>query len=51
VRAGARDRQEHAVIAVVIAKPADLGQAESVAVEGDELVQALGVTSNAKLHG
>jgi hypothetical protein len=51
VRACARDREENAVIAVVIAEPADLGEAESIAVEGDDLVQALGVTSNAKLHG
>jgi hypothetical protein len=51
MRAGAREREEHAVIPVVIAEPADLGEAEAVAVEGDNLVQALGVTSNAKVHG
>jgi len=51
MRAGAREREEHAVIPVVIAEPADLGEAEAVAVEGDNLVQALGMTSNAKVHG
>jgi ribosomal protein S18 acetylase RimI-like enzyme len=50
VRSGARDGEEHAVIAVVIAKAADLGQPEAVAVERDQLVEAVGVAGNAQLH-
>ena len=47
MRAGARYLQEHAVIAVVVAKPADLGQAKPVAVEPDDRVQPVGVASDA----
>ena len=50
VRARARDREEHAVVAVVIAEAADLGQPEAVAVERDDLVQALGVPGDAQLR-
>ena len=41
VRAGARDHEKDAVVAVVIAEAADLGQPDAVAVERDDLLQAL----------
>jgi hypothetical protein len=50
VRAGARDIEERAVVAVVVAEPADLGQPEAVAVERDELGQPVGVPSDAQIH-
>ena len=50
VRAGARHREEHAVVAVVIAEAADLGQPDAVPVERDDLVEALGVPGHAQLH-
>ena len=50
VRIGSRHPQEHAVVAVVIAEVADLGQPETVAVERDDIVQALRVPGHAQLR-
>ena len=50
VGTGAGHLEEHAVIAVVIAEAADLGEPEAVAVERDDLVQAVGVPGDAHLH-
>ena len=50
VRTGARHREEHAVVAVVIAEAADLGQPEAVSVERDDLIQALGMPGDAQPH-
>ena len=50
VRAGARHREKHAVVAVVIAEATDLGQPDAVSVEPDDLVQSLGVPGNAQPH-
>jgi hypothetical protein len=50
VRAGARNIEERAVVAVVVAEPADPGQPEAVAVERDELGQPVGVPSDAQIH-
>src|SRR5689334_1493599 len=50
VGAGAGHLEEHPVVAVVVTEAADLDQPESVAVEADELVEALGVTGDAELH-
>lgn len=49
VRAGARHREKHAVVAVVIAEAADLGQPDAVSVEPEDLVQALGVPGDSQL--
>src|SRR5512133_4397618 len=50
VRVGARHGEKHAVVAVVIAEAADLGQPDAVPVEPDDLVQALRVPGDAQLH-
>ena len=50
VRAGARHREQYAVVAVVIAEAADLGEPDAVSVERDDLVQALGVPGHAQPH-
>ena len=50
MRIGSRHLQEHAVVAVVTAEAADLGQAEAVAVERDNLVRVLRVPGHAQLH-
>src|SRR5205807_10378295 len=50
MRASARDREKHAVVAVVPTEAADLGQPDAVAVELDDLFQALGVSRDAQLH-
>jgi hypothetical protein len=50
VRVGSRHREEHAVVAVVIAKAADLGRPKPVTIRRDDLVQALGVAGHAQLH-
>jgi hypothetical protein len=42
VRAGAGHREEHAVVAVVAAEAAELGQRDTVPVEPDDLLEALG---------
>lgn len=51
VSAGARHLEEHAGIPVVIVEAADLRQAQAVAVEADEVVQAVCVPGDAELHG
>ena len=48
--AGAGHLEEHAAVAVVILEATDLGQTKAVAVETDEVVEALGVASHAQLH-
>ncbi len=50
MRACPRHAQEDAVVAVVIAKAADLRQPEAVAIEADDVVEALRVASDAQLH-
>ena len=40
--------EEHAVVAVVIAEPADLGETDTVAIEDDDLAQPLRVTRDAQ---
>jgi hypothetical protein len=50
VCAGARHREKLAVVAVVIAEAADLGQPDAVSVEPDHLVQALRVPGDPQLH-
>src|SRR4051812_27769913 len=50
VGARARHLKEDAVVAVVVAEPADLDQAEAVAVERDQRLEALGVAGDAQLH-
>src|SRR2546423_192412 len=50
VSAAARHREEDAVVALVPAEAADLGEADAVAVERHDLVEALGVAGDAKLH-
>jgi hypothetical protein len=51
MRSGAGHGEEDAAVAIVVAEAADLGQPESVAVEGDDRVQTLHVPSDAQLHG
>jgi hypothetical protein len=50
VRPGARDGEEDAVVAHVVAEAADLRQADPVAVERDDLGQALGVAGDPQPH-
>src|SRR3954453_9035563 len=50
MRAGPGDVEEDAVVAVVAAELGDHGQADAVAVERDDLVEALGVACDADLH-
>jgi len=50
VRIGSGHREEHAVVAVVIAEAADLDQPEAVAVERNDLGQALRVPGDAQLR-
>jgi hypothetical protein len=50
VGAGPRDGEEHAVVPVVIVEPADLNEADAVAVEPDDRVQALRVPRDPQLH-
>jgi hypothetical protein len=40
---GAWHREEHAVVAVVVAEATDLGQSDAVSVEPDDLLQPRGV--------
>src|SRR6185436_20542634 len=49
VGAGARYRKKDAVVAFVIAEPADLRQTDAVAVERDELVEPPRVARDAQL--
>ena len=51
MRAGAGDLEEHAVVAVVVSKSADLAEAEAVAVEGDQFREVVGVSRHADLDG
>jgi hypothetical protein len=48
--ANAWDRKEHSVVAVVVAKPADLGQADAVPVKRDDLIESFCVPGDAKVH-
>src|SRR5439155_16010575 len=50
VRAGPGQREKDAVVPIVIAKAADLRQPNAIAIERDDLVQALGVARHAQLH-
>jgi putative acetyltransferase len=50
VRSRPRQREEHAVVALVSAELADLGQPDPVAVDRDDVLQPIGVPSNADLH-
>jgi hypothetical protein len=45
------DREEHIVVAVVIAKAADFDEAEPVAVEPNGFVETFGVSGHAKFRG
>ena len=47
---GAGNLEEHAVVTVVTAEAADLHEAQAVAVEAHQLVQALGVARDPQLH-
>ena len=50
VGVGARDREEYAVVAAMTSKSTDLGQADTVGVKPDQLVEPLGVSGDAQLH-
>ena len=50
MRSRARNREEDAVVAVVVLEAAGLAQPEAVAVEGDDLREAVRVAGDADLH-
>jgi hypothetical protein len=50
VRVGSGEREEDAVVTLVVLEPAELRQAEPLAVETDDLLEALRVSSEAHLH-
>src|SRR5262249_51890063 len=51
VSPASRDREKDALVAVVIVEAADLVQSDPVTVEGDDLLETLGVPGDAELHG
>jgi hypothetical protein len=47
---GSGNLEENSVVSVVIGEPTELGKPDAVTVEGDELIEAIGVAGDAKLH-
>ena len=51
VRTGSGNLEENPVVPLVILEARDLGETEAVPVEAHDLVEAVGVPGDAKLHG
>ena len=50
MRAGSGEVEEHAVVAIVALKAADLGQADAVAIERDGIIQTVRMARDAQLQ-
>jgi hypothetical protein len=50
VRAGTGDVEEHPVVSVVVAEPADLAQTQAVAVKRDDFLEPIDMPGNPQLH-